>query len=78
MRILGDATGEMGSFENVTYISEPRINGSWYNDMALYFLTNSSPWFMRGAARRDGNSTGIFGFGTIPGFGYGYRVVLTS
>ena len=46
--------------------------------MALYFLTNSSPWFMRGAARRDGNSTGIFGFGTIPGFGYGYRVVLTS
>ena len=78
LRILGDATGEMGSFENVTYISEPRINSSWYNDMALYFLTNSSPWFMRGAARRDGNSTGIFGFGTIPGFGYGYRVVLTS
>ena len=77
-RILGDATGEMGSFG-----SEKDLSGgnksSWYKDYAN-FVHSSSPWLTRGGNCSDGTASGTFAFyssiaGAYPGVSY--RIVLT-
>ena len=78
-RILGDATGEMGPFANVTYNSRDRRIGSWYQDES-YFITNLVPWFFRGGSSGYGLGSGIFYFTYENGSLYGgvsFRVVLS-
>ena len=71
-RILGDATGEMGSFSN--------YSGSWYQDYA-YFVQSNQPWFVRGGYRSDGSDgAGQFNFGRNGGstaVSIGSRLVLS-
>ena len=79
-RILGDATGEMGTFRNSTLeTSEYNIPiGSWYNDSG-WFVHSSKQWFYRGYDLYNGISSGIFSFGSAYGHAlsdYGYRIVL--
>ena len=78
-RILGDATGEMGPFANVTYGSQTRQIGSWYADEA-WFVYFDSPWFMRGANHHPGLFAGVFPY--FPEYGratgwISFRVVLS-
>ncbi len=66
---LGDATKEMGPFENIS---------SWYDDGAT-FVNNEYPWFGRGGNIFMGTSSGIFCFGDLYGNIYyeaGFRIVL--
>ena len=80
LRILGDATGEMGPFTNKT-----RKISSWYEDEAT-FINYEAPWFVRGGVfngYNSGTNGGIFAFAR----GYGsattfsvtptFRIVLT-
>ena len=60
-RILGDATGEMGSFFSLIYNNSKRNIGSWYNDNA-YFLNSYTPWFLRGGVAKHGTDAGMFSF----------------
>jgi len=78
-RILGDATGETGSFGTTRYLAESRVVNSWYNDEA-YFVCSAIPWFVRGAAPTYGVYTGIFTFSNHYGAPWdhlSFRVVLT-
>ena len=79
-RILGDATGEMGPFGYATYLIEKmEIEiGSWYDDVGQDFVKISSPYFIRGSARRDGTMAGVFGFSSTSGAMHGsFRLILT-
>ena len=77
-RILGDATGEMGPFENEMYNSkEHRIN-SWYGDEA-YYIYSKIPWVERGSVSYLGTQAGIFAFTFGHGSAHnatGFRIVL--
>ncbi len=78
-RILGDATGEVGPFALVTYLSESRKTNSWYADYSG-FIYSDGPWFRRGGQRSDGIDGGIFSFSPLAGSALSdtsYRVVLT-
>ncbi len=78
-RILGDATGEMGPFTSVTYLTKTRKIGSWYSDFAA-FVYSSGPWFAYGVARTDGLDAGVFTFGNNLGYAdsrVNFRVILT-
>ena len=78
-RILGDATGEVGPFANVTYLTRTRQTSSWYTDYA-YYIDDSSSWFVRDSYYRSGSDTGIFAFASIPGRAvseYSFRLILT-
>ncbi len=79
-RILGDATGEMGPFQGIKYISEiARQISSWYADHT-YFVTPINPWFVRGYAYDVGSEAGVFAFSYTAGSvnsGVGFRAVLT-
>ncbi len=73
-RILGDATGEMGSFGK---IQRPYYNrGSWYEDSAIFLGIHS--WFARGGCYAFGVGAGIFNFATSGGgtSWFSYRIVL--
>jgi len=79
-RILGDATGEMGPYGNVT---DPdggaRHRTSWYGDYA-YFVTAASPWFYRGGDWYFGVGAGAFAFNNHTGGvnnSLSFRIVLT-
>ena len=79
-RILGDATGEMGPFQNFTdpdgYV---RPRASWYGDYG-YFVDYDAVWFGRGGSWRDGIAAGVFDFSRSPGDAsnlISFRVVLT-
>ena len=81
MRILGDATGEMGPFycyqDND---SNNRSHNSWYADNPS-FVVSSGPWFNRGSGYDDGRLAGQFAFGNSAGGalgGVGLRLVLTK
>jgi len=82
-RILGDATGEMGTF-GLPSAADPdgtkdRQRGSWYSDWA-HFVTKDYPWFKRGGYYVNGNLAGIFAFHYQTGqnvASHGFRVVLT-
>ena len=78
-RILGDATGEMGPYGSVTYLTQIRKVNSWYTDLA-YFICLDSPWFVRGADYAHGLAAGIFAFYRIVGNAdnfSSFRIVLT-
>jgi len=79
-RILGDATGEMGSFGSQT---DPdgtaRYKSSWYGDYA-YFAYSTNPWFARGGDWAGGTDVGAFASSSFTGAvytNYGFRIVLT-
>ena len=78
-RILGDATGEMGSFASAIYLTQTRHIGSWYNDEG-YLIYSNFPWLGRGYYYYMGNGTGIMAFGGAFGSAEStrtFRVVLT-
>ena len=81
LRILGDATGEMGPFMSKNYIvSVTRQIGSWYDDEAWFVYTGWS-WFSRGRAFIGGTGAGIFDFFNTFGhavLNHTFRVVLSS
>ena len=79
-RILGDATGEMGTFKQ--YLdgdNGSRLHSSWYGDSSS-FVDSSYPWFGRGGHYAYGVLSGAFCFsrynGWIDSYG-GFRIVLT-
>jgi len=77
-RILGDATGEMGPFVSKTYGTQNRRIGSWYADEA-WFVSQWSPWVLRGSGFSRGMGAGVFafpaGYGNADG-DFSFRVVL--
>ncbi len=78
-RILGDATGEMGTFSSAIYLTQTRKISSWYAEDA-HFVWNDAPWFTSGDAFYDGLSAGVFAFNFALGSSYdngSFRVVLT-
>ncbi len=78
-RIMGDATGELGPFDNKTYLSNTIQIGSWYDDCAFFVSTNT-PWFIRSLNWRYGSSTGNLAFDAVHAYDYdviGFRIVLT-
>jgi len=78
-RILGDATGEMGPFAEVTYGVTQTYISSWYVDES-WSLTIWNPWILRGGTFFIGNSSGIFSFATTnsgENDGVGFRIVLS-
>ena len=60
-RILGDTTGEMGPFANITYLTQTRNSSSWYVGYAS-FAYSPDPWFGRGGYYPDGLDAGTFAF----------------
>ena len=77
-RILGDATGEMGSFKSF-FQDIYKYNSSWYSDHA-YFVDAGYPWFGRGGGFRHGVFAGLFFFDRSTGginSSEGFRIVLT-
>ena len=79
-RILGDATGEMGPFENFKDgDTNPRWHNNWYSEISA-FVESSSPWFYRGGDYERGVIGGQFYFDRHTGKAYnglGFRIVLT-
>ena len=78
-RILGDATGEMGSFGIKTDPDElSRNKSSWYDDHT-YFISKDYPWFRRGGSWSAGTGSGIFAFCHNSGASdnHSFRIVLT-
>ncbi len=83
MRILGDATGEMGPF--VTRIYSPKNNNQaqtrtvsgWFYDDS-WFIYSENPWFVRGGDCYDGLGSGIFTSFRLNGglAKYTFRIVL--
>ena len=76
-RILGDATGEMGSFSNIN----SRYISSWYEEDA-WFVFTGNPWFIRGGGTgvAGGVNSGVFAFGNEPGGTWAigsFRIVLS-
>ena len=80
-RILGDATGEMGSFyfyadkDNIK-----RYHNNWYGDYS-YFVDSTYPWFDRGGPYVDGVLAGQFSFHRYTGGVHTYsgsRLVLAT
>jgi len=61
-RILGDATGEVGPFGTVTYLTQSRGISSWYSNVS-WFVFSGSPWFERGGYQSSGLDSGVFAFG---------------
>ena len=78
-RILGDATGETGPFNNKAYQNVSRRISSWHDDQADFLSINDS-WFRRGALNYDGLGAGIFTFSATTGIEYNFtvfRLILT-
>ncbi len=75
-RILGDATGEMGTFR-LSPEKSGRIRGSWYNDLGSQIVSNSS--FIRGGSFGQGVEGGSFEFsmGVYIRNDFSFRIVLT-
>ena len=83
-RILGDATGEMGSFgSQKDPDSITRYQSSWYGDYGQFVNSSSSfagSWFYRGGRPTTGSSSGNFAFSPASGAKVTYssfRIVLT-
>ena len=75
---LGDATKEMGPFQSMTYETQSRLVGSWYNDES-WLVSDGGPWVMRGSGCDRGSGAGVFAF--IYDYGrargsLGFRLVL--
>ena len=68
-RILGDATGEMGPFSNVS---------SWHSEQVL-FVAFPFPWFCHGGNYNVGSSAGSFYNSNVSGaasYGFSFRLIL--
>ncbi len=79
MRILGDATGEMGPFADITYLTRYRQIGSWYTDQAFSINLNGN-WVMKGGVYSGGTDVGLFALSYVQGHSGssgGFRIVLT-
>ncbi len=80
-RILGDATGEMGSFYNYSDAdNNSRPHNGWYADDSS-FVVSSSPWFCRGGIYNDGVLAGQLYFDRGNGgtkISFAFRLVLTK
>ena len=77
-RILGDATGETGPFNNATYNTQVVQVSSWYSDES-WFVNTERPWIDRGSANFNGANAGIFALGYYSGSILeimGYRITL--
>ena len=77
--ILGDATREMGPFQDVKNPDElSNHRSSWYSDLAHFVHPNRS-WFSRGGYWAEGIESGAFSFGYNTGKMFvhlSFRVVL--
>ena len=76
VRILGDATGEMGPF---LFVSQYIYIGSWYQDDAR-IVYSYSPWITRGGVFKNGTGAGIFSMGCESGISNidkSFRIVLS-
>ena len=79
IRILGDATGEMGPFNTKINLTQTRQIGSWHDDEG-WSLDISNPWYHRGGSWVNSSGSGVFAAGGEPGrnnSGVGFRIVLT-
>ena len=82
IRILGDATGEMGPFGSKLYSTNSNYTrhiGSWYAD-EIWAITNNAPWMLRGSSVMFGQGAGIFAFSSGTGAQEGmtsFRVVFS-
>ncbi len=80
-RILGDATGETGPFQQ--YLdgdNNSRWHSSWYGD-GSDFVDSTYPWFVRGGNHTHGVLAGAFYFSRYTGGVYTYygsRLVLAG
>ena len=81
-RILGDATGEMGTFEKVIYMGVERDIGSWYSDFGTVVVSDG-PLLARGtwvSGYSTGTDAGMASFAYTYGqedVGGTFRLVLT-
>jgi hypothetical protein len=78
-RLLGDATGEIGSFVSVKYGSQWRKISTWFKDESK-FIWNTAPWFVRGMSFIHGSGAGVFSFNNTSGSFFenvNFRIVLT-
>ncbi len=77
--ILGDATGEMGPFDNYQDGDKStRWHNSWYADFSA-FADTSYPWFARCGSFSHGVVAGQFSFARYTGAvneGHGFRITL--
>ena len=76
---LGDATKELGPFQNINYNNQIRPIGSWYNDEA-WFIDLGAPWVLRGGDTNIGSGAGIFNFHFAAGvnsYSFAFRIVLS-
>jgi len=78
-RILGDATGEIGTFAIQTDPDNViRHKSSWYGDYAV-FINSTGCWFPRGGYWIHGKNNGVFAFSDYIGDAHAamsFRVVL--
>ena len=78
-RILGDATGEMGPFENQTLMSLSRHINSWYKQQGI-FVNFLQSYFWRGSGYLGGTNAGLFAFSVDNGQDsklFSFRLILT-
>lgn len=64
--ILGDATGELGSFYNSSRSTYMMYISSWYENNSVFFRKDNS-WLYRGGSFGDGTQSGQFAFTSLPG-----------
>ena len=77
VRILGDATGELGPIFSKTYTTSVRNLSSWYDNQAV-FLRLETPFLTRSGATDIGINSGIFAFDNQYGQACSsYRIILT-
>ncbi len=77
-RILGDATGEMGPFQDKNYGVGNRRISSWNDDESRFATSN--PWFDRSGRLDGGTGAGVFAFNNSSGgesYILSFRVVLS-
>ena len=65
-RILGDATGEIGPFEDIAALTQTSHISSWHDDKAT-MVSNVNLWIRRGAHVSDGLNAGVFACSSING-----------
>ena len=78
-RIFGDATGEIGPFNNYADGDNiSRWHSNWYDDYSN-FVETTYPWFNRGSRYGDGSVAGVFAYTRFTGgtdARAGFRIVL--
>ena len=76
-RILGDATGEMGPFGTIKYITSSRVINSWHKNQSV-FVRYETPFLTRGGTTTIGENSGVFAFDNQYGQACSaFRIILT-